>query len=235
MSKNSALYLIPTPIGEGRHNEVLPSETLNILPFMKHFIVENLRSARRFLKAAGYPHDFDNVWFYEISEHNQFDSVSECLKPLADGFLIGLISEAGIPCVADPGFTVVRMAHERGVRVVPLGGPSSVMKALMASGLSGQQFTFHGYLPVKQDQLKSQLKKIEVHANGGYTQIFIETPYRNDRMLETIINVCHPSTCLCIAASIDTEKQFIKTMKISDWKKNIPVLKGMPAVFLIGL
>lgn len=228
------MYLIPTPVGEANSLTVLPAETLNALPEIHHFLVEKIRSARRFLKSAAYPHDFENVWFYEINEHNQFNENVEWLQPMKNGKSIGLLSEAGIPCVADPGFTVVRLAHEFGYNVSPLGGPSSIFKALMASGLNGQQFTFHGYLPVKTDELKRKLKKIEELSASGYTQIFIETPYRNDRMLDAILTVCKQNLFLCIAASIDTEDQLIQTKIISDWNKSKPILKGKPCVFLIG-
>lgn len=228
------LYLIPTPVGESNSLTVLPAETLNILPDIQHFLVENIRSARRFLKSSAYPHDFDNVWFCEINEHNQLHIESEWLEPMKDGKNMGLLSEAGIPCVADPGYTVVRMAHENGFNVSPLGGPSSIIKSLMASGLNGQQFSFHGYLPVKTDELKRKLKKIEEQSVSGYTQIFIETPYRNDRLFDTITAVCKPDLLLCIAVSIDTEEQSIQTRSITGWKKIKPNLKGKPCVFLLG-
>ena len=234
MNINPKLYLIPTPIGEQNPLEVLPHETLIQLPNIKHFLVENLRSARRFLKAAGYPHDFDTVWFYEINEHNQHEVTIDWLQPLREGHNTGLLSEAGVPCVADPGYTMVRLAHENNVEVISLGGPSSIIKALMASGLNGQQFTFHGYLPVKPDELKPRLKKIEELARKNYTQIFIETPYRNDRMFDIITTTCHSDTLLCIASAIDTDQQKIVTKAVEFWKKNKPELKGKPCVFLLG-
>jgi 16S rRNA (cytidine1402-2'-O)-methyltransferase len=234
MTNNPKLYLIPTPIGEQNPLDALPSETLSRLPDIRHFLVENLRSARRFLKAAAYQHDFDSVTFYEINEHNQYQVNLEWIQPLLDGHHLGLLSEAGVPCVADPGYTVVRLAHEKGFEVVPLGGPTSILKALMASGLNGQQFTFHGYLPVKPDELKRQLKKIEDSAKNGYTQIFIETPYRNDRMFDIIISTCQHNTLLCIASAIDTDQQKINTLPVLTWKKNKPELKGKPCVFLLG-
>ncbi len=231
---NPTLFLIPTPVGNRNTQDVLPAETLSILPQISHFLVENIRSARRFLKAASYPHNFDDVWFYEINEHNQLNSEKEWLQPLREGHHMGLLSESGVPCVADPGFTVVRMAHELNYRVAPLGGPTSIIKALMASGLNGQQFVFHGYLPIKPDELKRKLKKIEELALTGYTQIFIETPYRNDRMLDTVLSSCRNDTILCIAASIDSEDQLILTKSISGWKQSKPFLKGKPCVFLLG-
>jgi 16S rRNA (cytidine1402-2'-O)-methyltransferase len=234
MKNNVALYLIPTPIGETGHKEMLPAETIDVLPHLKHFLVENIRSARRFLRAAGYAHNFDDVWFLEINEHNQMDFSQEWLQPIKNGHSVGLLSEAGLPCVADPGYTVVRIAQQQNIHVVPLGGPSSLMKALMASGLNGQQFTFHGYLPVKVDELKRKIKIIEEQAIKGYTQIFIETPYRNERMFESLLSACRPETLLCVAAAIDTSNQFIKTASISQWKKLKPSLKGLPCVFCIG-
>lgn len=234
-NKQGTLFLIPTPIAEGSHLNVLPPETISVLPKLSHFLVENTKSARRFLKRAGYPHSFDETWFFEINEHNQFEINAHWLQPLKDGKDVGLLSEAGLPCVADPGYTVVRLAHEFGFKVVPLGGPSSLMKALMASGLNGQQFVFHGYLPVKPDDLKRSLKKLEENARLGFTQIFIETPYRNDRMLEMILAVCRLETRICIAAAIDTEQEDIRTASVSVWKKSKHTLKGLPTVFLIGM
>ncbi len=232
--ETAKLYLIPTPIGDKNLTTVLPQETLFIIPQIKHFLVENIRTARRFLKDANYPHDFVNVHFFEVNENNQFKIDAELLKPLSNQFPMALLSEAGIPCVADPGFTVVRLAHRNGFKVVPLGGPSAIVKALMASGLNGQQFTFHGYLPIKKYALVKFLKKAEQQAYNGYTQIFIETPYRNERIFETIISTCSNNTLLCVASAIDTERQFIITKHIAEWKKTKKALKGQPCVFLLG-
>ncbi len=235
MNKPATLFIIPTPIGEHHPEIVLPQETLSVLPEIKHFLVENLRTARRFLKSAGYPYDFNEVWFYELNEHNQFHIHSEWIQPLVNGNSMGLLSEAGLPCVADPGYTVVRMAHEKQCTVIPLGGPSSILKALMASGLNGQQFTFHGYLPVKSEELKKTIKIIEEQSRSGYSQIFIETPYRNNRMFEALCNICRNETLICIASSLDSQEQQIVTKPVALWKKTKPELKGKPCVFILGL
>jgi len=235
MKNSASLYLIPTPIGDRNADTSLPLHTIETIHQIKHFLVENIRTARRFLKSVQYPYDFEQVWFYEVHEHNQLEVNSEWLKPLLQGHNTGLMSEAGIPCVADPGHTVVRLAHEHQIRVVPLGGQSSIFMALMSSGLNGQQFTFHGYLPVKIEILRQELKKIEQAARKGYSQIFIETPYRNQRLLEVILTSCLQDTMLCIASGIDTKSQNIQTRSIHEWKTSAINLKGLPCVFILGI
>jgi 16S rRNA (cytidine1402-2'-O)-methyltransferase len=231
----TTLYLIPTSISGDRYRDVLPAETLIAMNRIRHFVVENIRTARRFLKAAGYEHDFEEVSFTEMNKHQDFQPESIWMEWLREGLLVGVISEAGVPCVADPGFSLVKVAHEHNYKVVPLGGPSSVIKALMASGLNGQQFTFHGYLPVKPDELKRSIRTIEEQALKGYTQMFIETPYRNERMFEALLATCKPELLLCLAAAIDTPGEDIRTRTIREWKKHKPVLKGLPCVFLLGI
>jgi 16S rRNA (cytidine1402-2'-O)-methyltransferase len=231
----ATLFLIPTSISGDRYRDVLPAETLIALNRIRHFVVENIRTARRFLKASGYNHDFEEVSFAVMNKHQQFQPESHWLEWLRDGYPVGIISEAGVPCVADPGFSLVRVAHEHNFKVSPLGGPSSVIKALMASGLNGQQFTFHGYLPVKPDELRQSIKITEEQAFRGYTQIFIETPYRNDRMFEALVKNCKPELFLCLAIAIDTPEEKIFTQSIRDWKKQKPILKGLPCVFLLGI
>jgi 16S rRNA (cytidine1402-2'-O)-methyltransferase len=229
------LYLIPTPIGTGTPVNTIPPETIRIIQKIQHFLVENTRTARRFLRDAGYLMNFDEVWFYEINEHNQHEITKEWISPLFGGHDLGLMSEAGIPCVADPGSAVVKLCHEFDFPVIPLSGTSSIFKALMASGFDGQQFTFHGYLPVKKEELKQRLKKIEENMyQHGYTQIFMETPYRNERLFETILSTLKNQTMLCIACSIDSPDMMIKTKSVVQWKSDKPTLKNIPAVFLIG-
>jgi len=229
------LYLIPTPLGETGFDAALPTYNLQILQRIDTFIVEELRTARRFLRKAGYLKDFETVTFYLLNEHTPEEEAGSMLVNAMKGQHLGLLSEAGLPCIADPGNIVVRFAHRKGIRVIPLTGPSSIMLALMASGLNGQNFVFHGYLPVKPDERIRALRELE-HAvsKGNQTQIFIETPYRNMQMLESIVKTCHPSLTLCIAADLTLETEWIQSMQVKEWEKQKPDLHKRPAVFLMG-
>ena len=200
------LYLIPTPLGETGFESGMPEFNLQILQRIDTFIVEELRTARRFLRKAGYMKDFETVTFYLLNEHTPDSEALAMLEKAMAGQHTGLLSEAGLPCIADPGNIIVRLAHRKGIRVIPLTGPSSIMLALMASGFNGQNFVFHGYLPVKPLEREKSLHDLE-HAvvKGKQTQIFIETPYRNLAMLESIVKICHPSLMLCIAADLTLE------------------------------
>jgi 16S rRNA (cytidine1402-2'-O)-methyltransferase len=229
------LYLIPTPLGETGFEAGLPSYNLQILCKIDTFIVEELRTARRFLRKAGYEKDFETVTFYLLNEHTPDFEAENMLVKLLSGKHIGLLSEAGLPCIADPGNIIVRLAHSKGIRVVPLVGPSSIMLALMGSGLNGQNFVFHGYLPVKPDERSRALRELDHSAiKNKQTQIFIETPYRNLQMLESIIKNCNPSLVLCIAVDLTLETEWIRSLPISEWKKQKPDLHKRPAVFLLG-
>ncbi len=229
------LYLIPTPLGDTGFETGLPAYNLQIIKEIDTFIVEELRTARRFLRKAGYTRDFESVTFYLLNEHTPDNEASHMLEKALAGKAVGLLSEAGLPCVADPGNIIVRLAHRKGIRVIPLTGPSSIMLALMSSGLNGQNFVFHGYLPVKPDERIKALRELEhAAALGNQTQIFIETPYRNVAMLESIIKTCHPSMLLCIAADLTLETEWIRSMPVHEWKKENPQLHKRPAVFLLG-
>ncbi|HPT14316.1 MAG TPA: SAM-dependent methyltransferase [Bacteroidales bacterium] len=229
------LYLFPSPLGDAAVDDCLPPLNRHILNTLDHFIVEELRTARRFLKKAGYKGKIDDTFFFVLNEHTADEEISNYLEPTQEGKGVGLMSEAGLPCIADPGHKIVALAHRKGIRVVPLTGPSSLMLALMASGFNGQQFTFHGYLPVKPHERTKSLKKLEREARlTGYSQIFIETPYRNLSMLETIVTACAPETRLCIATSLTLPDEFITTMPVSHWKKKVPDIQKKPAVFIIG-
>jgi 16S rRNA (cytidine1402-2'-O)-methyltransferase len=229
------LYLFPSTLGDAAVEDCLPPLNSHILNTLNHFIVEELRTARRFLKKAGYSGKIDDITFSILNEHTADEEISNYLKPAIEGKSIGLMSEAGLPCIADPGHKIVALAHRKGIRVVPLSGPSSLMLALMASGFNGQQFSFHGYLPVKQHERVQSLKKIERDVRTtGYSQIFIETPYRNLSMFESVISTCAPETKLCIAASLTLPDEFIATMPISRWKKKVPDIQKKPAVFIFG-
>jgi 16S rRNA (cytidine1402-2'-O)-methyltransferase len=229
------LYLIPTPLGETGFEPAMLAHNLEILYKIDTFIVEELRTARRFLRKAGYDKDFETVTFYLLNEHTPDGEASVMLEKSISGKHIGLLSEAGLPCIADPGNIVVRLAHRNGIRVIPLIGPSSIMLALMASGLNGQNFVFHGYLPVKPDERTKALRELE-HASskGNQTQIFIETPYRNLQLLESIVKTCHPTLTLCIAVDLTLETEWIRSMPLSEWKRLKPELHKRPAVFLLG-
>ena len=232
----AALYLIPVTLGETEIGQVLPPYNHDIIVEIKHFIVENIRSARRFLKKTEKTIDIDQLTFYELNRHTDRKFIGEYLEPLKKGQPVGIISEAGCPAIADPGADVVAIAQQRGYKVVPLVGPSSIIMSVMASGFNGQSFAFNGYLPVEVPQRIKALKKLEQKVqNENQTQLFIETPYRNAKMIETILNALNPKTKLCIAAGITCPEEYIKTLTVSDWKKQkLPDLGKIPAIFVLG-
>ena len=232
----TALYLIPVTLGETEINQVLPSYNHDIIVNIKHFIVENIRSARRFLKKVEKSIDIDELTFYELNRHTDRKFVGQYLDALRDGKPVGIISEAGCPAIADPGADVVAISQQKGYKVVPLVGPSSIIMSVMGSGFNGQSFAFNGYLPVEIPQRIKALKKLEAKVwNDDQTQLFIETPYRNAKMFETIIGALKPNTKLCIAAGITCTEEYIKTKTVAQWKKEkLPDLGKIPAIFLIG-
>ena len=229
------LILIPATLGDNEPAVTLPAAVFQHIDKLNYFVVENTRTARRFLRKCGYKKDFEEVFFTELNEHTPPAEVEAMIKPALQGFDLGIISEAGLPCVADPGSRLVRIAHQKGITVVPLTGPSSIMLALMASGLNGQEFIFRGYLPVKPAERTKALKQIEGEMfRNGFTQIFIETPYRNDSMLQSIVECCSGNTLLCIAADLTLDTEFVATKSVSEWKKQKPDIGKRPAVFLLG-
>lgn len=231
-----ALYLIPVTLGETEYQKVLPEYNKKILRGIKNFIVENRRSAIRFLKLADSSIDIDLLEFLELNEHSDLARISNYLDPLLKKKLpMGIISEAGCPAVADPGAAVVEIAQKKNLKVVPLSGPSSMIMAVMASGLNGQSFAFNGYLPVKPNERAAKIRQLENRAwNEKQTQFFIEAPYRNLKMLESILNSCRNETLVCVAAGLTTEQEFIKTLSVAEWKKsNEPPINKVPAIFLI--
>ena len=232
----AALYLIPVTLGETEIGQVLPAYNHDVIVGIKHFIVENIRSARRFLKKTEKAIDIDQLTFYELNRHTDRKFIGEYLEPLKKGQPVGIISEAGCPAIADPGADVVAIAQSRGYKVVPLVGPSSIIMSVMASGFNGQSFAFNGYLPVEVPQRIKALKKLEQKVqNENQTQLFIETPYRNAKMIETILNALNPKTKLCIAAGITCAEEYIKTRTVAEWKKEkLPDLGKIPAIFVIG-
>ncbi len=227
------LYLIPSPLGEGPVEAVLPAGVLAVLPSLKCFVVEEVRTARRFLSAAGLKGHIQELEFHTLNEHTQPQEV-EALSGLFDGGRnVGLISEAGLPAVADPGAALVALCHRHGIKVVPLTGPSSLMLALMASGLNGQSFAFAGYIPAKTDERKAAIRRLEKRSlSENQTQILIETPYRNDSLLADLVSTLDPRTRLCVALNITCPDEFIQTRTAAQWKKQLPVLGKRPCVFL---
>ncbi len=231
----SALYLIPVTLGATPVDQVLPAYNAEIIRGIRHFIVENVRSARRFLRQVDREFPIDESQFYEMGKHADEKLFSQYLQPLRDGFPVGVISEAGCPAVADPGADVVAIAQRQHLRVVPLVGPSSMIMAVMGSGFNGQSFAFNGYLPVDTSDRAKKLKTLESRAwNEDQTQLFIETPYRNLKMFQTLLQTLRPQTRMCIAAGITTDAEYIHTHSIAEWKKiQLPDLSHVPAIFLI--
>ena len=230
----NALYLIPVTHGDTSIESVLPSNNKDVILSIKHFSVEDLRSARRFLKKVDRNIDIDTLQFYPLNKHTSPNDISGYLSPLEAGNSIGVISEAGCPAVADPGADVVSIAQRKGLKVVPLVGPSSIILAVMGSGFNGQSFAFHGYLPVDSAERVKKLKQLEQRVyNEKQTQLFIETPYRNNKMIEDILANCKPQTLLCIAANITCEDEYIVTKSVKDWKGKTPDLAKKPCIFLL--
>ncbi|MDR0415631.1 MAG: SAM-dependent methyltransferase [Prevotellaceae bacterium] len=227
------LYLIPSTLGECCVGDVLPRRTVDVAGGISHYVVENTRSARRFLSRLKLPRPIDSLVFTELNEHTPVGEVVPMLAPLMQGFDVGVISEAGVPAVADPGAALVRAAHESGICVVPLVGPSSILLALMASGLNGQSFAFSGYLPIKPDLRARSLRRLEQLSAEGQTQIFMEAPYRNDKLIADIVSVCRPHTVLCIAADVTLETELIATKTLAEWKRRLPNLNRRPCIFLM--
>lgn len=227
------LYLIPVPISDEEDNSILVypllEQTVNSLT---EFIVEDLKTARRALRKIGFKGEFDKMIFHILNEHTETKGIGAFLASAEKGNNIGLLSDAGMPCIADPGSDIVRLAHSKGVKVVPLYGQSSIFLSLAASGLNGQNFTFHGYLPKEQSERKKKLKELEKREGA---QIFIETPYRNNHLLEDILSTCAPETLLCVAMNVSGKSEMILTKSVGEWKKGeLPSLDKQPTVFLLG-
>ena len=235
LSLEPALYLLPVTLGDTPVAHVLPSYNKEVILQIHHFIVEDIRSARRFLKKVDKEIDIDSLTFYPLNKHTSPEAISGYLKPLQQGLSMGVISEAGCPAVADPGADVVAFAQRKNLRVVPLVGPSSIILSVMASGFNGQSFAFHGYLPIEASERGKKLKQLEQHIyNEHQTQLFIETPYRNQKMIEDVLQHCRPQTKLCIAANITCEGEYIKTRTVAEWRKlSIPDLSKIPCIFLL--
>lgn len=228
------LYLIPSPLGENDPAEVIPAPVLESLGRFRSFVVEEVRTARRYLSRAGLRGKIGELEFFELNEHTEQAAIEGYIKLFDGGNDVALISEAGLPAVADPGAQLVALAHRHGIEVVPFVGPSSLMLALMASGLNGQSFAFCGYIPAKTEERRSRLRTLEkISGQLRQTQILIETPYRNDSLFADILAVCGASTRVCVACNITMPDAYIKTMKVSEWKKAGLTLGKRPCVFLI--
>lgn len=230
----ASLYLIPVTLGDTEHRRVLPEYNRDVILGIRHFIVENVRTARRFLKKVEPSIVIDDLTFYELNKHTSPEQVAGYLNPLVQGESVGVISEAGCPAVADPGADVVAIAQRKHYPVVPLVGPSSIILSVMASGFNGQSFAFHGYLPIDAAERTSTIKKLEgrIYAENQ-TQLFIETPYRNRKLAEELIRTCRPSTKLCIASNITCVDECIQTRPVKDWAGKLPDFDKKPTIFLI--
>lgn len=230
----ASLYLIPTTLGESETEHVIPSEVSFITRDIKYFIVENIRTARRYLRKMDPQLNIDELHFFELNQHTDSLVTAQYLNPIIEGFDVGIISEAGCPGIADPGAEVVKQAHLKQIRVIPLVGPSSILLSLMASGMNGQNFAFIGYIPVKPTERVKAIKEIEKRSiNEKQTQIFIEAPYRNTQLINDLIHTLNDQTRLCIACDITLDSEYIKTQTVAQWKKGVPDLNKRPAIFLI--
>ena len=234
MNPQCALYLFPVNISNAPFADVLPSLNFEILKGIRHFIVENIRTARRFIKKCDPSANISAITFYELNFHTPQEVIASYLNPLREGSPVGLMSEAGCPGVADPGALIVRIAQEEGLKVVPLIGPSSILLSLMASGLNGQNFSFHGYLPVDSAERERRIRTLESQSlQHDVTQIFIETPYRNDKMLESLLKTLRNDTLLCVARGVtDPENECIITRSVGKWKESNFRIDKVPTVFL---
>jgi 16S rRNA (cytidine1402-2'-O)-methyltransferase len=228
------LYLIPVPLAEQAAARSFTPYLVDTINQLREYIVENEKTARRFLKEAGLKTPQSELIIHDYGKHNRDSKISEFFTGLTAGNNVGLMSEAGCPGVADPGAEIVAEAHRRGIKVVPLVGPSSILLAVMASGFNGQSFTFHGYLPIDKLERSKKIKELEALAQkNNQTQLFIETPFRNNPMLEEILRSCAPKTKLCIACDLTAETEFIQTKSIADWRQKVPDLHKRPAIFLL--
>lgn len=234
-STKGKIYLIPSFLGEHAETlEVLPQKVSTVINQLDEYIVENEKSARHFLKKAGLQRPLPEIILHPLNQHTDPAVIGSYLRNLHNGSSIGVISDAGCPGVADPGAEVVQLAHEQGIDVIPLVGPSSILLGLMASGFNGQQFTFHGYLPKERPDRIKKLKELEKLAQKNHTQLFIETPYRNMHLFDDILQHCDAQLKLCVACDITQPTEFIKTKPLHAWKKQVPELNKKPCLFLLG-
>ncbi len=228
------LYLLPTVLNDDPVENSLPASNIRCILRLRHFVVEEIKTSRRFLRETGVTGDFNDFHFLLFNEHSDKKHLEQYIEPLLQGHDMGILSEAGFPCIADPGSEIVRLAHRHKIKVVPLSGPSSIFLALMASGFNGQNFIFHGYLPIEKT---ARTKKIEEMENAVYskdqTQIFIEAPYRNLQLFHAIVTTCQTAIILCTATDLTTEKESIQVKTVKEWKNDIPDINKKPTVFLL--
>lgn len=228
------LYLIPSLMGDVEPLEVLPLAVKKVIDMTSHYIVENEKSARAFIKRVHPGKAQDRLDIQVLNKFTEREDIPGFLEPCLQGQNLGIISEAGAPGIADPGAEVINLAYERQIRVVPLVGPSSILLAMMASGMNGQNFAFNGYLPIDKSDRKREIQRLEkLSQKTGQSQIFIETPYRNHKLLDTLLKVCHPDTRLCVARELTLPSEYIRSARISWWRNNIPDLEKKPAIFII--
>jgi len=234
METKGVLYLIPNKISETSLDVVVPKYIFTLVSTIRHYIVEDIRTVRRYLRQLNHEVDINGITFYELNKHTVSTDIADYLKAAENGEDMGLISEAGLPCVADPGNVIVEMAHKKSIRVVPLVGPSSILMALMASGLNGQNFAFNGYIPIDQPDRTRKLRELEARSHREHqSQIFMDTPYRNNRLFCDLKATLSPQTKLCIALNITADDEFICTKTISEWKKTNVDLNKKPCIFII--
>ena len=232
--EKGTLYLIPCTLGETPPLEVLPLLVKKTVEETNHFIVEHEKNARRFIKSIDSKKNQNALVIQEINKFTNEDDIPQMLSPYLEGYNVGVISDAGCPGIADPGANVVMEAHRQGIRVVPLVGPSSILMAMMASGLNGQNFAFNGYPPIDKGERKSAIKRLEkLSIDFGQSQCFIETPYRNNQLIESLLRTLHGQTMLCIACDITLSSEFIKTASVNDWKKTKVDLHKRATLFII--
>ncbi len=228
------LYLIPTTLGESDPFDVLPQTIKRTISFIDDYIVENDKTARKFIKSIAPEKVQSTLNLSLLNKHTEVAAHLKMITPCLNGRNVGLMSEAGCPGVADPGAVIVKIAHEKGIQVIPLVGPSSILMAMMASGMNGQNFAFNGYIPIDKSEKRATLKHLEkLSLDNNQSQIFIETPYRNNKMVEDILMALQPNTHLCIAADITLPTEYIKTLRVADWKKVKVDLHNRPAIFII--
>ena len=234
MTPLGKLYLIPTTLGDMAADDVLPQTIKRAIDFIDYYIVENEKTARKSIKIVHPEKKQSELKLFLLNKHTETKEHLDFIKPLLEGHHVGLMSEAGCPGVADPGAVIVKIAHEKGIQVIPLVGPSSILLALMASGMNGQSFTFNGYLPIEKSEKKQALKVLEkLSFDKNQSQLFIETPYRNNKLLEDILQTLQPNTLLCVACDITLPTEYIKTMSINLWKKQKIDLHNRPCIFIL--
>ncbi len=226
------LYLLPTTLGGDKVEDVLPPLVIEITRGIRNFVVEEVRTARRYLSKLGMPVAIDQLNFEILNEHTSESEIEKLVEPMALGLDVGLLSEAGVPAIADPGSKLVALSHKRNIKVIPLSGPCSIVMALMSSGLNGQNFSFLGYLPVKPNERESRIRQLEKRSKEEtQTQLFIETPYRNNQLMQSLLRVLHPETLLHISCDLTMESEYVKTMRVWEWKNNPMELNKRPTIF----